>query len=269
LYIKPKIAKSRFPDADKTILVWDADTGKALGAPLRGHTDTVASVAISPDGTHIVSGSFDKTIWVWDAETGKALGPSLQGHTDAVVSVAFSPDGTRIVSSSDDQTIRVWDAEIGKALGADLQGHLGTVQSKSVIVSPDGSHVVPGSSNPTNQLHVVASSNQFQTKFHAPAICFSPNPIHALSPVSSFGLDSCTSLPTSKSSFIPTEERWITLGPEEDLLLWIPIYLPLNLYNPCTTLVIPIGSCLQLDLSQLVHGISWQMCREHSMNRMA
>jgi hypothetical protein len=247
--------------------VWDADTGKALGGPLLGHTHIVHSVAISPDGTRIVSGSFDKTIQVWDAETGKALGASLQGHTGRVLSVAFSPDGTHIVSGSLDRTIQVWDAEIGMALGAALQGHPNTVQS--VIASPDGTHIVPGSSNHTNQLQVVESFNQFQAKFHAPAICFSPNPIHALCPVLSFGLDACTSLPTSKSSFVPTEDRWVTLGPEEDLLLSIPVYLPLNLHNPSTTLVIPIGSDLQLDLSHLSHGTSWQMCREYSMNRMA
>jgi WD40 repeat protein len=188
------------------------------------------------------------------------LGAPLQGHTGIVYSVAFSPDGTHIVSASDDRTIQVWDAHIGKGLDAALQRHPGTVQS--VIVSPDGTHIVPGSSNQTDQLQVVESFNQFQAKFHAPSICFSPNPIHALCPASSFALDSCISLPTSKSSFVATEERWITLGPEEDLLLWIPIYLPLHLYNP-SRLVIPIHSCLQLDLSCLAHGTSWQMCREH------
>jgi WD40 repeat protein len=169
------------------------------------------------------------------------------------------------VSSSDDKTIQVWDVEIGMALGAALQRHPSTVQS--VIASPDGTHIVPGSSNQTNQLQAVEPFNQLQAKFHAPATCFSPNPIHALCSASSFVQNSYTSLPTSKSSFIATEERWIILGPEEDLLLWIPIYLPLHLYNP-SRLVIPIGSCLRLDLSCLAHGTSWQMCCEHCMNRM-
>ncbi|KAJ8592443.1 hypothetical protein M405DRAFT_812738 [Rhizopogon salebrosus TDB-379] len=91
-------------------------------------------------------------------------------------------------------------------LGAALQGHPSTVQS--VIASPDGtpSHIAPGSSNQTNQLQAIESFNQFQAKFHdAPAICFSPNPMHALCSPSSFGLDSCTSLASSKSSFIPTK----------------------------------------------------------------
>ena len=91
--------------------MWDAKTGKALGAPLRGHTNCVWSVAISPDGIHIVSGSDDNTIRMWDAETGKALGSPLQGHTSPVQSVAISHDGTRIVSGSNDGTIRVWHVE--------------------------------------------------------------------------------------------------------------------------------------------------------------
>ena len=72
--------------------------------PLTGHTDAVYSVAFSPDGKRIVSGSDDKTVQVWDADTGQPIGQPLTGHTDAVSSVAFSPDGKRIVSGSDDNT---------------------------------------------------------------------------------------------------------------------------------------------------------------------
>jgi WD40 repeat protein len=54
---------------DKTVRVWDASTGAELNV-LRGHTDSVNSVAISRDGMRIVSGSDDKTVRVWDASTG-------------------------------------------------------------------------------------------------------------------------------------------------------------------------------------------------------
>ena len=52
---------------DKTIRLWDAETGEPLRAPLEGHQHSVTSVAFSPDGKRIVSGSFDKTIRLWDA----------------------------------------------------------------------------------------------------------------------------------------------------------------------------------------------------------
>jgi len=55
---------------DKTIRIWDAETGAVVGAALKGHTWSVQSVAYSPDGRYITSGSSDKTIRIWDAETG-------------------------------------------------------------------------------------------------------------------------------------------------------------------------------------------------------
>ena len=59
----------------------------------------VNSVAVSPDGRRIVSGSDDSTVAVWDLETGTQI-HRLTGHQDAVSSVAVSPDGRRIVSGS-------------------------------------------------------------------------------------------------------------------------------------------------------------------------
>lgn len=86
--------------------------GGAVCEPLQGHSDQVLSVAYSPDGRKIVSGSADHSIRVWDAGTGKAVCKSLEGHSGIIWSVAYSPNGRHIVSGSLDSTIRVWDAEI-------------------------------------------------------------------------------------------------------------------------------------------------------------
>jgi WD40 repeat protein len=76
---------------------------------LKGHIGWVLSVAFSPDGSRLASGSSDRTIKVWDTASGQEL-RTLKGHSSQVQSVAFSPDGSRLASGSDDQTIHVWDA---------------------------------------------------------------------------------------------------------------------------------------------------------------
>jgi hypothetical protein len=103
----------------------------------------VYSVAFSPDGTRIVSGSDDDTLRLWDAATGHLIGPPITGHTDAVNCVAFSPDGERIISGSGDKTVRLWDSVTGQSIGAPLTGHTEWVYS--VAFSPDGTRIVSGS----------------------------------------------------------------------------------------------------------------------------
>ncbi len=76
---------------------------------LKGHTGVVYTVAFSPDGTRLATGSLDKTAKVWDAHTGLPL-LELKGHTKEVASVAFSPNGTRIATGSFDKTVKIWDA---------------------------------------------------------------------------------------------------------------------------------------------------------------
>ena len=70
------------------------------------HTDAISSVAISPDGSKIVTGSDDKTAKIWNMADGSWIadlsGP--HGHTDEINSVAISPDGSKVVTGSKDHT---------------------------------------------------------------------------------------------------------------------------------------------------------------------
>ena len=115
---------------------------------LKGHEELVYSVAFSPDGKTIVSGSWDKTIRLWDT-SGKPIGQPFQGHEAEVTSVAFSPDGKTIVSGSGDGTIRLWDTS-GKPIGQPFKGHEDWVTS--VAFSPDGKTIVSGSWDKTIRL---------------------------------------------------------------------------------------------------------------------
>lgn len=85
------------------------DNAKHLfeGLIFTGHDGGVYSVAFSPDGKTIASGSWDKTIKLWEVSTGKLI-KTLTGHNSYVHSVAFSPDGKSIASGSGDKTIMLW-----------------------------------------------------------------------------------------------------------------------------------------------------------------
>ena len=128
----------------------------------------VKSVAFSPDGTKIVSGSWDNTLRVWDAETGLSILGPLLGHTSHVNSVAFSPDGTKIVSGSWDNTLRAWDAETGLSILGPLLGHTSGVNS--VAFSPDGTKIVSGSWDKTLRVWDAETGLTTHDPFYHPII---------------------------------------------------------------------------------------------------
>jgi WD40 repeat protein/energy-coupling factor transporter ATP-binding protein EcfA2 len=106
---------------------------------LQGHKQNVTSVAFSPDGHYIASGSEDRTVWLWDLE-GNSVGKPFRGHQDYVNSIAFSPDGRYIITGSSDKTVRLWDLK-GNRINT-FQGHQHVVSS--VAFSPDGKYIASG-----------------------------------------------------------------------------------------------------------------------------
>jgi sterol desaturase/sphingolipid hydroxylase (fatty acid hydroxylase superfamily) len=117
---------------------------------LKGHERSVYSVAISGDGTHVVSGGGDGTVRVWETETGKEK-LILKGHRRGVRGVAISGDGNTIVSGSFDGTVIIHDARTGRVVNT-LTGHEGGVLC--VAISADGKRIVSGSGDLTAKVWV-------------------------------------------------------------------------------------------------------------------
>jgi WD40 repeat protein/serine/threonine protein kinase len=115
---------------------------------LRGHNAAVCSVAFSPDGRRVVTGSLDKTAKVWESTTGRRPLFTLN-HSNAVIAVAFSPDGSRIVTASDDHTAKVWNATNGQPI-LTFTGH--SAQVRAVAYSHDGRWIATGSLDQTAKL---------------------------------------------------------------------------------------------------------------------
>ncbi len=142
------------------IWLYDTATHQEI-ALLTRHMHSVRSVAFSPDGNTIASGSDDNAIRLWNVH-GRKHQQTLKGHTAPVVSVAFSPDGNTIASGSDN-TIGLWNANTGKHQQT-LKGHNGGVVSggvSSVAFSPDGRTLASGSRDGTVLLWELNPSTAF------------------------------------------------------------------------------------------------------------
>src|SRR5215212_6283769 len=132
-----------------------------LRLTLKGHTDVVTSVAVSPDGTHTATSSGDGTVKIWEAQTGKVT-LTLSGHNDSVSSVAFNRDGLRLVTASWDKTAKVWDAVSGKLL-VTLSGHTEGVNCAVFSPIDSGTRVATASDDGTAKVWDVKTGKELLT----------------------------------------------------------------------------------------------------------
>jgi WD40 repeat protein len=181
------------PGGDQ-VKVWDVATAREERT-LPKHPDTAVSVAVSPDGQWIVSGSRDGTIKMWAAATGReqlslkagslgvvaidadgkriASGSSdpwgvkvwdtanrnathMMGSTGAW-SLAFSPDGQRLAAGCADNSIKVWDTATGQEV-LNLQGHTSLV--RFLAFRSDGQQLLSGSLDGTVKVWQVSSGKE-------------------------------------------------------------------------------------------------------------
>jgi len=131
---------------DGLLRLWDRETGAQIGNDWRedGDKAEVLTIALSPNGKTVASGSMDGTVRLWDIETRKVT-VKWTGHTQHVWSVCWSPDGGRVASGSRNGTVRVWEVESGETvLGTIKTGH---EYVNAVVYSPDGSKIAIGGSD--------------------------------------------------------------------------------------------------------------------------
>ncbi|KAG8993437.1 hypothetical protein FRB94_010802 [Tulasnella sp. JGI-2019a] len=105
-----------------------------------------SSLAWSPDGRRIVSGSWDGTLRLWDPATGTLVRDPWKS-TQGVMCVAWSPDGKMIVSGGHGHTLELWDSTTGARIGEAWKGHTDFIWS--LAWSPDSKWVVSGSHDET------------------------------------------------------------------------------------------------------------------------
>ncbi len=127
---------------------------------LKAHRGYASTIAFSPDGQTLISGSNDKTLRVWEVSSGKLV-RTLAGHSDAIFAVCFILDGKDVAAGSGDMDVSLWHLERGQRYDI-LRGHDGGVltlaydANKRILASGSGDTSVRLWQLPGNQLiHVL------------------------------------------------------------------------------------------------------------------
>ncbi|MFM6255198.1 MAG: WD40 repeat domain-containing protein, partial [Dolichospermum sp.] len=106
---------------------------------LKGHSNSVNAIAVTPDGKTVISGSSDNTIKIWDLETGEEK-LTFKGHSSWVTAIAVTPDGKTVISGSWDNTIKIWDLANRKEIAT----FTGEGRIMRCAVASDGVTIVAG-----------------------------------------------------------------------------------------------------------------------------
>ncbi|MFO0761035.1 MAG: hypothetical protein U0359_31445 [Byssovorax sp.] len=118
------------------------------------------SLAFSPDGTQIVTGSDDRHVRLWDAVSGSLL-QDFAEHTAEITAVAFSPNGKLVASTSKDATVKLWDPIKGGPSIRALTDHL--AETTAVTFSPNGKWLATGSLDNTARLWDASTGSSIRT----------------------------------------------------------------------------------------------------------
>jgi WD40 repeat protein len=124
---------------------------------LEGHTEPVWSLAFSPGGKTLASGSADTTIVLWDVAHGTDV-RTLTGHAGGPAAVVFSPDGRTLAAGGDGGTVRLWDTATGRQ--TDLGKRHKNLPVRAVAFSPDGKRLASAGHDQTVQVYEPAAGRR-------------------------------------------------------------------------------------------------------------
>jgi WD40 repeat protein len=130
-------AEELLEDSPPRFRGWEWDYLKRLrygSPPILRHASAVYAVALSPDGSHIASGTLDGMVGICDANTGKELF-TLEGQQGLIRSMVYSPDGQYLVTANQEGSVVAWDASTGRTI-FNLSGDKGGLLS--VVFDPAG-----------------------------------------------------------------------------------------------------------------------------------
>jgi len=168
--LSPDGAQAATSDHGKSLRLWDANSGAELrrfdlaGLPL------VRTIAFSPDGSSLLTGSLDGTansvLRLWSVETGLQI-RQFSGHRGWISGVAFSPDGKRAISSGWDQTVRLWDVD----QAVEIRRFTHPSKIESAALSRDGRHVLSGGHDGTARLwNIDSGAEVLRVEAHAAGV---------------------------------------------------------------------------------------------------
>jgi WD40 repeat protein len=151
----------------------------------RAHHDDVTTVAYSPDGKYIVTGSKDHSVSIWEASTGELVTTlkGEQGHTELVTSVAFSPKGNLLITASEDNTVKIWGTTNWHPVSDTLKLSEKRNQALDAASSPDERFIVVATREGKAQIWDTVEKRWVHTLDHKERVTsasFSPDGQHVL-----------------------------------------------------------------------------------------